>query len=130
MRPTILVIDDSPITLGVVADVLERRGYRVETSDQPLAYQQILTTLRPDLLVLDISMPGLDGPSLLRLIQDNHVHDCPVLLFSDCSHGELTQTIRACGADGGAVKTADCSELVGVIGSVLASRGRAPRPQA
>ncbi|MCA9685330.1 MAG: response regulator [Myxococcales bacterium] len=126
-RATILVVDDSPIALEVVADVLENRGFHVETTEQPLECRDLLTRLRPDLLVLDISMPALDGPSLLRLIHEDRGHDCPILLYSDRSRAELAATIRASGADGGAVKTPDCGELVSVIESVLTKhrRGRA-----
>ncbi|NVB39122.1 response regulator [Pseudenhygromyxa sp. WMMC2535] len=129
VQATILVVDDSPITLEVVSEVLGEQGYRVETIDEPLECREKIAELRPDVLVLDITMPALDGPSLLRLIHEDRRHDCPVLLFSDRSRSELTATIRACGADGGAVKTPDCGELVEVIGSVLASRRRARASQ-
>lgn len=120
--PTILVVDDSPIALDVVADALEAKGYRVETTEDPLECSRMLGEVKPDVLVVDIEMPVLDGPELLKLIRQKNIHDCIVLLFSDRSHAELAATIRACGADGGAKKTADCLELVAVIESKLARR--------
>ena len=120
--PTILVVDDSPIALDIVADALEERGYRVETTDAPLECTRLLAEVEPDVLVVDIEMPVLDGPSLLQLIRAKNIHDCVVLLFSDRSHAELAATIRACGADGGAKKTPDCEELVAVIETKLARR--------
>ena len=122
--PTILVVDDSPIALDIVADALETRGYRVETTDEPVECSRLLAEVEPDVLVVDIEMPVLDGPSLLRLIRSKNIHDCVVLLFSDRSHTELAATIRACGADGGAKKTPDCGELISVIESKLRASNR------
>ena len=120
---TILVVDDSTLILDIVADALEDRGYRVETTDQPLDCERLLYELTPDILVLDIEMPILDGPSLLQLVRRrNLVDNCHVLLYSDRDHGELTRTIRACGADGGAKKTPGCEELISVIESKLGVR--------
>lgn len=121
-RATILVVDDSPLVLEIVQGALEDRGYRVETTADPLDCERLLGEVHPDVLVVDIEMPVLDGPSLVRLIQRKRMHKCIALLFSDRSHAELTATIRACEADGGAKKTPDCGELISVIESRLASR--------
>jgi DNA-binding response OmpR family regulator len=120
----VLVVDDSPITLEVVYDVLAAYGFVVETTSEPCECTNLLVEFQPDVLVLDIAMPVLDGISLLRMIQRNRTHNCLVLLFSDRDRAELVATIRACGADGGAVKTPDCGELVSVLNSVLLSRSR------
>ncbi len=120
----VLVVDDSLITLDVVREILTIYGFEVETTDDPLECTRLMADFEPDVLVLDISMPILDGLSLLRIIQRNRIHRCLILLFSDCSRAELIATIRTCGADGGAIKTPDCGELVSVIHSVLASRPR------
>jgi CheY-like chemotaxis protein len=125
-RATILVVDDSPLVLEIVQDALEDRGYRVATTEDPLDCERLMQEVHPDVLVVDIEMPVLDGPSLVRLIQRKRMHKCIALLFSDRSHAELTATIRACEADGGAKKTPDCGELISVIESRLASRRRSP----
>ncbi len=123
-RATILVVDDSPVVLDIVAGILEERGYRVEATKDPLECERMLAEIKPDVLVVDIEMPVLDGPSLLRLIHRKRLHRCVALLFSDRSHAELAATIRTCQADGGAKKTPDCDELISVIESKLASRRR------
>ncbi|PRQ05869.1 Adenylate cyclase 2 [Enhygromyxa salina] len=118
-RGSVLIVDDSPIVLEIVREILEERGFEVETTDAPLECTELVEKIRPDVLVLDIGMPELDGPSLLSIIRRNHIHDCPVLLYSDCSRPELIQTIRASGADGGAVKNPGCTELLSVLESLL-----------
>ncbi|NVB38245.1 response regulator [Pseudenhygromyxa sp. WMMC2535] len=122
--PLILVVDDSEIVLELVADSLEEAGFGVETCSQPLGVTSLVARLRPDVVVLDIGMPALGGSTLVEIIHRNRVHDCPMLLYTDRSRTELAATIRACGADGGALKSEDSSELVDVIRSVLASRRR------
>lgn len=124
---TILLVDDSPFVLEIARDALEAQGYQVETTDAPLECEQLLEHHRPDVLVLDIEMPQLDGLSLLKLIRGKQRHTCVVLLFSDRAHAELSAIVRASGADGGAIKTPDCGELIAVIDSVLRSREHAHR---
>lgn len=119
-RATILVVDDSPLVLDIVRDALEEQGYGVVTTGSPLDCRRMLEEHQPDVLVVDISMPVLDGPTLLRLVRRKSAHNCFVLLFSDRAHAELVATIHACGADGGAKKTPDCRELISAIEGCLA----------
>jgi CheY-like chemotaxis protein len=123
-QATVLVVDDSALVLDVVREALEARGYRVATTNDPLECERMFTEVEPDVLVVDIEMPVLDGASLIRLIQRKRLHRCVALLFSDRSHAELTATIRACEADGGAKKTPDCGDLISLIDSKLAKRRR------
>jgi CheY-like chemotaxis protein len=123
-QATVLVVDDSAVVLDIVREALEARGYRVETTNDPLECERMFTEVEPDVLVVDIEMPVLDGASLIRLIQRKRLHRCVALLFSDRSHAELTATIRACEADGGAKKTPDCGDLISLIDSKLAKRRR------
>lgn len=122
--PTILLVDDSPLILELTRDALELRGYRVESTHEPLRCEALLEQHHPDVLVLDIEMPQLDGLSLLGLVRARKRHTCPILLFSDRPRGELSAIVRTVGADGGAIKTPDCGELIAVIESVLRSRAR------
>jgi len=124
-KPLILVIDDSLICLELVADALEDAGFAVETSSKPLGSSKLIVDMRPDVVVIDIGMPALDGATLVQIIQRNHVHDCPVLLHTDRARAELTATIRASGADGGALKSPDSAELIEVLHAVLGRWRRA-----
>jgi CheY-like chemotaxis protein len=121
-QATVLVVDDSALVLEIVRDALEARGYRVETTSDPLECERMFAEVEPDVLVVDIEMPVLDGASLIRLIHRKRLHRCVALLFSDRSHAELTATIRACEADGGAKKTPDCGDLISLIDSKLSKR--------
>jgi len=82
-QATILLVDDDPGILLTVGDRLELEGYaviRASSGDEAL---QDLTTLVPDLIILDVSMPGLNGFAVITHLQNlASVRDCPVLIFS------------------------------------------------
>jgi two-component system alkaline phosphatase synthesis response regulator PhoP len=66
---TILVIDDEPNILNIVTAYLEAEGHIVHTAKDGLAGLQVARTLKPDLIVLDIMLPGMDGLDLLQQLR-------------------------------------------------------------
>ena len=70
-RASILVVDDEPTISEVVARYLDRAGYRVQTAaDGPGAVAAANAT-RPDLVVLDIMLPGFDGLEVMRRLHED-----------------------------------------------------------
>jgi len=59
--PTLLVVDDTPASLGVVCDALRQQGVRVLLAESGAAARQVLARTTPDLVLLDVVMPGEDG---------------------------------------------------------------------
>ena len=64
----ILVVDDDPFANDLVRFVLTKEGYEVETTDNPHGAMQMIQRREPDLLLLDVTMPYLDGFQFSRLI--------------------------------------------------------------
>lgn len=122
-KPLVFLIDDSAICIELVTEALEEVGFTVESSTQPLGSNRRIVELRPDVVVLDISMPALDGATLVKIIQRNTVHECPVLLHTDRDRAELRHAIETSGADGGAVKSPDSTALITELRRVLRARG-------
>ena len=60
-QPTLLVVDDTPANLGVVCDALRQAGGRVLLAESGTAAREVLARLTPDLVLLDVMMPGEDG---------------------------------------------------------------------
>jgi DNA-binding response OmpR family regulator len=114
----VLVVDDSELCLELARDALESCGLEVITTDSPLGSSRIVREMRPHVLVVDISMPALDGNMLTNLIRRSHP-ECKIILHSDRSADELATLAVQCGADGAAVKSADCGELVREVRRVL-----------
>jgi DNA-binding response OmpR family regulator len=67
--PTILVIDDDPTIRLLVTDVLQVEGYEVRTAEDGFAGLRAIEAGRPDCVVLDVMMPGMDGHAVLQRIR-------------------------------------------------------------
>ncbi len=82
-RPLVMVVDDSPTVRKLVSLTLERRGYRVISAFDGVAAIKELGACRPDLILLDINMPRLDGYRLCKLIKKHEAtQNIPVVMLS------------------------------------------------
>lgn len=83
---TILVVDDNPTNIQVLFDVLTEIGYRVAIAKSGEAALQRLQSYHPDLILLDVMMPGLDGfTTCQRLKTDATTSDIPVIFMTALS---------------------------------------------
>lgn len=114
----ILVVDDEPMVREVVADYLTDAGYVVETLADGDSARVALRAGLPDLVVLDVMLPGRDGLSLLRELRQTSV-DVPVILLT--ARSDEVDRIQGLddGADDYVVKPFSPRELVARIQSVL-----------
>jgi PAS domain S-box-containing protein len=88
-RPVILVVDDTPANLGVLFDLLGQAGFQVLIAEDGESALQRVTHVRPDLILLDVLMPDLDGfATCARLKQDPASRDIPVIFMT-----ALTDTV-------------------------------------
>jgi CheY-like chemotaxis protein len=79
----ILVVDDSGLTRLCVASLLERAGYSATTASNGKDAWMMLYSGLPDLIVLDLMMPQMDGLAFLRLLRHNHHwNDLPVIILT------------------------------------------------
>ena len=79
----ILVVDDHPITLQVVARVLRSRGHDARTAPSGHAALHILSQISPNLVILDLSMPDMDGLTVLRTVRCDRRHlNTSVIVFT------------------------------------------------
>ncbi|MDP9491475.1 MAG: response regulator transcription factor [Actinomycetota bacterium] len=117
----ILVVDDDADIRGLVRELLERRGFAVaEAADGKQALQAFYEG-RPDLVVLDVSMPGLDGWTTLERIRE--LSDVPVIMLTARSEElEKTRGLRA-GADDYVTKPFGRQELLARVEALLRRAG-------
>ncbi len=121
-RPKILVVDDDPSTLLSVSALLEEEGYWVVQQSRALGTSYVVMRERPDLVLLDVSMPGLAGDELALLIQKNAgQHRVRVLLYSGAPLLRLEQLATRTGADGFVQKGSSPTVLLGAIGRALSA---------
>ena len=116
-RPLVLVADDQPEITKLVAMSLEAEGFRVLTAfDGPSALAQ-LSEANPDVLLLDIMMPGMSGIDVLREVRDHH--PVPVILLSARSSAASVTEGLNLGADDYVTKPFHPSELGARIRAVM-----------
>jgi PAS domain S-box-containing protein len=81
--PTILIVDDTPANIGVVAENLEAHGYRVLVAQDGEEGLQRADFMHPDLIMLDVMMPGIDGFEVCRrLKKEAKTRDIPVIFMT------------------------------------------------
>ena len=83
MNRTILVVDDNSLNLKTLSSMLTERGYQVRTAiNGELALKTIRKSI-PDLIILDIGMPGMDGLEVCRrLKEEKQYHPIPIIFIS------------------------------------------------
>jgi two-component system response regulator ResD len=118
-RGSILVVDDEPTVTEVVARYLDRAGYDTRVAaDGPAAIDEVAQR-RPDLVVLDLMLPGVDGLEVMRRIRDpGDGRLAVILLTAKGEEGDRVIGLRL-GADDYVVKPFSPTELVARVDAVL-----------
>jgi CheY-like chemotaxis protein len=94
-RPVVLVVDDEHIIADTVTAVLCRSGFAAIAAYDGRSALELAAVIPPELLITDISMPGMNGIQLALAIV-HAIPDCKVLLFSGhASHGDLVEARKA-----------------------------------
>jgi DNA-binding response OmpR family regulator len=126
-RASVLVVDDEPTIGEIVARYLERAGYDTRVVlDGPAALEAVARS-RPDLVVLDLMLPGLDGLEVMRRMRDQQRDRTAIILLT--ARGEESDRITGLrlGADDYVVKPFSPAELVARVDAVL--RRLDPQPE-
>jgi two-component system response regulator ResD len=116
---TVLVVDDEPTILDVVGRYMERAGYEThQAADGPEALRSV-EQHRPDLVVLDLMLPGIDGIEVMRQLYEQSGPRIAVILLT--ARGEESDRLIGLrqGADDYVVKPFSPAELVARVGAVL-----------
>jgi two-component system response regulator ResD len=129
-RGSVLVVDDEPTIAEVVSRYLERAGYRTRVAATgPQALEQ-MARHRPDLVVLDLMLPGIDGLEVMRRMRQAEGPPIATILLT--AKGEESDRVIGLrlGADDYVVKPFSPAELVARVDAVLRRVDTAATPQA
>jgi len=123
---SVLVVDDEPTIGEVVSRYLQRAGYEVRTAADGPGALRLLEESRPDLLVLDLMLPGLGGLEVMRRVREGAREPVAIILLT--AKGEESDRVLGLrlGADDYMVKPFSPDELVARVAAVLRRFDTAP----
>ncbi len=115
MPGTILIVDDDRAMQELVADVLSEAGYDVQTATQGSAALFLVGQATPDLIVLDITMPVMDGPTFARRLAQRGV-SVPILVITSAASAPIADEM---GAATYLIKPFEASDLLDAVYRLL-----------
>ena len=122
-HPCIMVVDDEQAILRLLSRTLEPEGYGVVVADNGRSALELLEDCRPDLVILDIMMPGLDGFQVLDLIRQRS--NVPVIMLTARCEVTTLRDALSLGADDYVRKPFRKGELLARIRAKLRRAGPA-----
>jgi CheY-like chemotaxis protein len=121
----ILVVEDDPNQCLLYAKEIRGAGYDVVTARDGREALELVEKARPDLVVMDVSMPGIDGiEAMSRMLARDH--KLPIIL--NTAYATYRESFRSWSADAYVVKSSDLTELKNTIKKVLELRSRPSAP--
>lgn len=108
----ILVIDDDPDIRGLLSTYFQGQGHQVFSAEDGAHGIGMAVQRQPDVVILDIDMPVLDGHSTLRVIQSNpQISGIPVVVLTAHHNPQIEETMRKAGCAGFVSKPFDLDQL-------------------
>ena len=113
MAKKILLMDDSEITLEILKEGLEEKGFQVLCTTSLVEFDQLVLKEKPDLIITDIMMPEIKGDHICEVLKRDHfTANTPIILFSSIDEEELKSLCKKSGADGYISKKIEPEEIV------------------
>lgn len=123
-RRRILVVEDNPLNLKLVRDVLEYAGYEVVEAGTGEEGIEVAARLRPDLVLMDLQLPGIDGTEALRRLRKGVLDPgVPVVAVTALAMPSDRAAAEDAGFDGWIEKPISVRALPGQVADLLEGRG-------
>ncbi len=120
--PTILIIEDEADLQQAYVMILTTQGYTIATANNGIDGLQRIKTVQPDLILLDIFMPQMDGREVLRNLDLDLYPNMKVIVYSNLSDRDMESEMAALGAHRVMLKSkTNPSELIALVKEVLSS---------
>jgi two-component system cell cycle response regulator len=112
----ILVVDDNPTNVKLVKYLLEKRGYAVSVAGNATEAMAVLESTLPELILMDIQLPGIDGLELTRKIKaENRLNAIPIVAVTAYAMKGDEQRAREAGCEGYVTKPIDTRKLPDIV---------------
>ena len=120
MQPRVLIVDDEPEFVELVSWVLRKEGYGVESAYDGLEALDKARSAQPDLIVLDLMLPELDGTAVCEILRQlPSTSRIPILMVTGCASDACKVIALNAGADEYLVKPCSPRDLVARVNFVL-----------
>jgi DNA-binding response OmpR family regulator len=117
---TVLIVEDNAVYTKIIQKRLESNGYRAVTAADGLTGYDMARKLRPDLILLDLMLPGLDGHKVCRLIKfDRSLRSTPVAIFTSRDTEADETTAKQARADAYMLKTVSAATMLEIVRSLI-----------
>lgn len=124
MASKILIVDDTTELLFFLDYIFQRNGFEVVTAANGTEAIQLAKEKTPDVMLVDVMMPGIDGLEVCRrLREDPEMREVPILLYSAAVGEEIRQKAQDAGANEFLGKTLNHEELVSKVRNWLEAKG-------
>lgn len=125
-RPKILCIDDDKLLLGLFVSTLEVNGFEPVTASDGPSGLALARQLRPDLILVDVMMPGMSGIEVCKTIRsDPELRDTPIITITALTDKRIESKALEAGATLALQKPHDAHRLIEAIKTALGTRRRA-----
>ncbi|MDP2344040.1 MAG: response regulator [Deltaproteobacteria bacterium] len=119
-KPLVLLVDDDPDMVELTAASLQAHGFDVVTAEEGRVGLDLALTRLPDVMVLDLALPDVDGLELVRCLRTMAVTSkIPVIAFSGHAFGSTASDAWSAGFDAVVTKAGDPDELLRALRRVL-----------
>jgi adenylate cyclase len=108
---TVLIVDDDEALVSMASRLLASRGIRASTIATSFGASNLVRRMRPDVVLLDIELPGLSGDALVALLRRSAAATTRIVLYSSHDEHLLRAVADRTGADGWISKSADIDTL-------------------
>lgn len=122
LNPSILIVDDEPMTRNLLRLMLERAGFNILEAEDGLKALEAVAQDRPDLLILDVMMPNMDGITVCETLRAQaETAVLPIILLSARTSPEAVRTGLEAGANVYLGKPVGREDLIHTVREVLAA---------
>ncbi len=127
---TIFLVEDDTVVIQLYRAKFLREGFGVEVAEDGLKALKMLSAVKPDVVILDLMMPKLNGVDVLKFIRATPaLKETPVIILSNAHMTKLGQEAAAVGAERALLKSS-CTpgQLIDVINELLSGKGAGADP--
>lgn len=126
----ILVVEDNPLNLDLVRDLLEGEGYIVAAAETAEAGIRLARELRPALILMDISLPGMDGLEATRIIKsDPATRHLPIIALTAHAMKGDDRLAASAGCDGYLAKPINTRHFISTVRALVAIKTNPSQPE-